>query len=387
MARKKILWLCSWYPSDTEPFNGDFIQRHARAAALYNDIHVIHVTGDSSGRVQEISKKVHTADGLTEHIVIYKRTNTFWGKIRANYVWYFLFKQAIRKYLVEQKKPALAHVHIPYRAAMAGMWLLSKYKVPYVISEHWGIYNDVEVLNYKGRNRWFKKITSTGFKRASACISVSHFLAEGVRKEVAPVPFTIIPNTVDTSLFHYREKKNHLFQFIHVSNMVPLKNAEGILRAYKAFTGKGVKARLLMVGNPDGKLPAYAAELGLNEEQVQFTGEIPYAAVAERMQAADCLLLNSNIENSPCVIGEALCCGLPVIATSVGGVPELVDVTNSILIPAGDDAALTQAMENMISGYEKYDRPYIAKAAAQKFSYDVVGKAFDEVYEKCGGMK
>lgn len=48
MARKKILWLCSWYPNRTDPFDGDFIQRHARAAALYHDIQVIRVVADSA---------------------------------------------------------------------------------------------------------------------------------------------------------------------------------------------------------------------------------------------------------------------------------------------------------------------------------------------------
>ena len=44
MQRKKILWLASWYPNRNDPFDGDFIQRHARAAAIDHDIHVIHVS-------------------------------------------------------------------------------------------------------------------------------------------------------------------------------------------------------------------------------------------------------------------------------------------------------------------------------------------------------
>ena len=44
MQRKKILWLVSWYPNRNDKFDGDFIQRHARAAAIYHDVHVIFVT-------------------------------------------------------------------------------------------------------------------------------------------------------------------------------------------------------------------------------------------------------------------------------------------------------------------------------------------------------
>ena len=51
MARKKILWLCSWYPNKMEPFNGDFIKRHAEAVSLYEDVQVIYVVRDVNGKV------------------------------------------------------------------------------------------------------------------------------------------------------------------------------------------------------------------------------------------------------------------------------------------------------------------------------------------------
>ncbi|MBK8141573.1 MAG: hypothetical protein IPK57_11530 [Chitinophagaceae bacterium] len=84
MSRKKILWLCSWYPAKTEPFNGDFIQRHARAAALYNDIYVIHVAGDETGNNKKPGEEIHQSEGLTEQIIYYqKSTSFFWQAIIA----------------------------------------------------------------------------------------------------------------------------------------------------------------------------------------------------------------------------------------------------------------------------------------------------------------
>ncbi|MEQ1676216.1 MAG: glycosyltransferase, partial [Chitinophagaceae bacterium] len=141
MAGKKILWLCSWYPGKTEPFNGDFIQRHARAAALYNDIHVIYVTGDSSGAITTTEKEDHTSGRLTEHRVYFKKSTSLTGRIIAHYRWLFLFRQAIRKYMIEKGKPDLVHVQVPYKAGLLGLWLLKKYRVPFVLTEHWGIYN------------------------------------------------------------------------------------------------------------------------------------------------------------------------------------------------------------------------------------------------------
>ncbi|MBL7746185.1 MAG: glycosyltransferase [Chitinophagaceae bacterium] len=380
MDRKKILWLCSWYPGKTEPFNGDFIQRHAKAAALFNDIYVIHVMGDGSGRITQTEKDIHKEAGLTEHLVYFKKNSSFFGRVKAHYQWLFLFRQAIRKYMVENGKPDLVHVHIPHKAGMLGIWLKKKHKLNYVVTEHWGIYNEVEVLNYSGRSSRFKNFTRKVFQNASACISVSNYLAAGVNQLVLPVPFTIIHNVVDTRLFYYSGKHNSTFRFIHVSNMVPLKNAEGILRAYKLLLSKGVSAELWMVGDTNSAIRDHAASIGLTGTGLSFFGEIPYTAVAEKMQESHCLVVNSNIENSPCVIGEALCCGLPVIATNVGGIPELTNETNSILIPPGNDEALTKAMEQMVAARDTYDSKKIAEDAQGKFSYSVIGKKFDDIY-------
>lgn len=380
MERKKILWLCSWYPGAVEPFNGDFIQRHARAAALYNDIYVIHVYGDSSGQIREIKKDIKKAEGLTEHLVYFPRTNSLLGRVKAHFRWLSLFRQAIRKYMVENGKPDLVHVHIPHKAGHLGLWLRSKYKLPFVVSEHWGIYNEVEQLNYAGRPSRFKRFTKTVFEKAARCISVSRYLAEGVNRLVVSKPFTIIHNVTDTSLFFYKKRETMPFRFIHVSNMVPLKNAEGILRAFQLLRQKGADCTLSMLGDTNAAIRNYAVGLGLSHPAVTFSGEVPYQAVAAEMQLAHCLVLYSNIENSPCVIGEALCTGMPVIATSVGGVPELVNENNGILVQPGDDTALAAAMEKMMALYGNFDGKKIAEDAQRIFGYDIIGKQFDEVY-------
>lgn len=381
MSRKKILWLCSWYPGKTEPFNGDFIQRHARAAALYNDLYIIHVYGDTSGQISKVEKEVHKAEGLTEHLVYFPKKTSFFGRAKAHYRWLFLFRQAIRKYMVENGKPDLVHIHIPFKAGLLGLWLKKRYKLPFLVSEHWGIYNDVEVLNYSGRSSSFKRFTKNVFEQAAACISVSRYLAAGVSQLVLSRPFAIIPNVVDTTLFFPAGKPASPLRFIHVSNMVPLKNTEGILRAFKQFKEQGGRAELWMIGDTDQRIRDYATSIGLQGNGVTFFGEVSYAAVAEKMKQCHCLMVNSNIENSPCVIGEALCTGLPVIATEVGGIPELVNEKNALLIRPGDDEGLCTAMRTMMESYSQFDLKKIADDARGKFSYPAVGKLFDEAYK------
>jgi hypothetical protein len=126
--RKKILWLCSWYPSHAEPFSGDFIQRHARAAALYNDIAVIHVVESPSGENFTATTEILN-EGLSEKVAYYKRSRFFAAKLINHFRFLSLFKKSIRNYIVKNGKPDLVHVHIPVKAGLLVLWLNKKFKV------------------------------------------------------------------------------------------------------------------------------------------------------------------------------------------------------------------------------------------------------------------
>lgn len=381
MARKKILWLCSWYPSKVDPFNGDFIQRHAQAAALFNDIHVIHAIHSDYSLFDSITEELKQSPGLTEQIIYIPRKKSWWSILKGHLSWHRRQQAAIHNY-IRSERPSIVHVNVPWRAGMYALMIKARQGLDYVVTEHWGIYNDVEVLNYSGRKSTFKRFTIKIFKEAKKFISVSRYLGEGVNKLVVKKDFEIVPNVVNTQLFFYKERPAAPFRFVHVSNMVPLKNAEGILEAFKLFLQEGNQGELIMVGDKDPTIREYAKKIGLGSDAVHFRGEIPYAEVAKEMQQANAFILFSNIENSPCVIGEALCCGLPVIATRVGGVPELLDETNSILVEAGDTQTLATAMARIQKKPLAYDTKKIAENAQGKFSYKVIGKKLDDIYSE-----
>ena len=382
MERKKILWLCSWYPSKMDPFNGDFIQRHARAAALFNDIHVIHVTYDYPNDVENSGQELNSIGQLSEQIVYFKKKKSLKAKLTNQLRWLANYKKTIRNYIIKNGKPDLVHLHVPMKAGVLALWMKKSYKISYIVTEHWGIYNHIVEDKYASKSIAFKKYTKKIFERASKFISVSDYLAKGINRQICKKDYVVIPNAVDTDLFYYKEKEASAFRFIHVSNMVPLKNAEGILRSFKNFIQQNINAELIMVGDIGPQIRDYAQTLSFPAGAIKFLGEIPYTQVAAEMQKADCLLLFSNIENSPCVIGEALCCGLPVITTNVGGIPELTSESNSLLIESKDEDALTQAMHEMVGGINNYNRKKIAENAISKFSYSVIGKQINTVYEE-----
>jgi glycosyltransferase involved in cell wall biosynthesis len=121
---------------------------------------------------------------------------------------------------------------------------------------------------------------------------------------------------------------------------------------------------------------------GLLDKRVFLTGEVTYSEVASLMRGAHFLLLFSRYENLPCVILEALCCGLPVVATRVGGIPEILDNSNGILVDNEREDQLLQALNAMLDGYAVYDRPSIAKKAAERFSYPVIGGQLAGIYRR-----
>lgn len=376
--RKKILWLVSWYPNKYDPFDGDFIQRHARAAALYDDIHVLFVLQQEAQT--EMEEWMHQKEGLTEQLVYLPKQRGFSGKLINHLQWQRVYQQKLA-HLIRQWRPQWIHVQVPWKAGLMALWAKRKVGLPYLVTEHWGIYNNVAADNINRRSLLFRFYVKKIFYQAAGFVSVSRFLAEGVRQALLPKAFTLIPNVVDTSLFTPGKEKNERFTFLHVSNMVALKNVEGLLHAFQIFLQTtGITAQLVLIGNRNNDYPLLAQKMNFAAGAVVFKGEIAYAAVAKEMQRAHVFVLNSNIENSPCVIGEALCSGLPVIATNVGGMPELLTPANGVLVPPGDDAGLATAMTTVYHHYRQYKAANIANAAARIFSPEVIGGKHHQLY-------
>ncbi|HEU4902215.1 MAG TPA: glycosyltransferase [Flavisolibacter sp.] len=377
--RKKILWLVSWYPNKYDPFDGDFIQRHARAAALYDDIHVLFIKQAEAQK--EVGKTWSGEGGLTEQLIYLPKEKGLLGKWRNYQAWWAFYK-AQAGLIVQREKPHCVHVHIPWRVGLVALWLEKKSRVPFVVTEHWGIYNRVVDDNIYRRSFLFRYLLRKIYRKARSFVTVSRFLGEGVNRALVQMPFTVIPNVVDTALFFPEEEKATRFTFIHVSNMVKVKNVEGILAAFREFLVRsGADAQLVLVGNRDDQYVQLAREEGLLDTSVFFRGEIPYEEVAKEMQRAHVFVLNSDMENSPCVIGEALCCGLPVIATNVGGIPELLSAESGILVPPRNEAALAEAMITIYAAFNRYNRQQIACAAQQRFSVPAVGEIHHRLYQ------
>lgn len=157
-----------------------------------------------------------------------------------------------------------------------------------------------------------------------------------------------IHNGVDVSVFRPGEKASKPEKIIlFVGNLLPVKNPELLLRAFARVTPP---ARLVIAGKGPLRqaLEALAASLGI-AERVTFLGPQLAPQIAGQMRFADVLCMSSLNEGLPNVVIEAMASGLPVVATNVGGIHEVIDAPwKGILVPSGDETALANALNNAL---------------------------------------
>jgi glycosyltransferase involved in cell wall biosynthesis len=159
------------------------------------------------------------------------------------------------------------------------------------------------------------------------------------------------------------------------------KNIDGLLNTFKVLSALRKDWELRLVGPISVQLQNNLDALKQGFD-VTWTGEIPYRQVALEMQQASAFILFSNHENFPCVIAEALACGLPVITSDAGGSGECINMTNGKIVPVGNEEKLLQALNDVLDNYHVYNRNQIAEEAACKFSYPVTGQQFSRLYDE-----
>jgi len=187
-------------------------------------------------------------------------------------------------------------------------------------------------------------------RQSDHIITVSQAVAEHTLRTNHRIDhLTVIPNGVDTETFSAGPGKNPESQVIlFVARMVPNKGPETMIRAATLVLKKHPHAKFMMVG--DGplriRLQEHSEKSGMGQS-VQFTG-LRYD-VPELMRQADIFVRPSTLEGMPLTVLEAMASNLPVIATPVGGTPELIkDGINGYLIPVDDHIALANSIIKLL---------------------------------------
>jgi glycosyltransferase involved in cell wall biosynthesis len=370
MSKRTVLVLPAWYPTARQPLAGPFIRDHARAAAAYgHDVVVVVDEGPRNGLRGLFELRTEEDEALT---VVRFSARPGWGR--------FVYLPAlllIARRLARAGRPIqVLHAHVYWMgwvAVLAGALL----RRPVVISEH----SSVWPRHMLGRGAlWRARIA---FRRAALVCPVDERLQRAIERYGLRARFRVVPNTVDTAVFHAPPSFNSEEDptlLVNVALHVEVKALDVLLHAFARLTIRRSSLTLEMIGDGPltGDLQILANNLGI-AERVRFRGRLSAREIAEALQGSDVLVVSSHSENLPLAVLEALCCGLPVAATNVGGIPGAVG-TNGALARPGNAEALADAIEDVLRRYADFDRQEIAARAAARYSFEAVGRVWHEIY-------
>lgn len=382
----KCIWLVSWFPNPTDPSAGDFIERQAYAVAPFiNRLDILFVYKDPQIPMGTTQTTVESHANITIHRIAYGNQSSgsilepFWSMRRYK----ALQENWLNTYEQQWGTPDILHVHVAMKAGIIAPKFKKKWNVQYLVTEHWTGYYPHAKPNFKSMGFAYSRLNRTILQQAALLLPVSNALGKLMQHQAPGVPFQVIPNVVDTQLFYEREVSvNHSFRFLHFSYLNEQKNPRAIIDACLATWKKGYQFECYLIGAPRKELVAYAHEIGLPERVLHVLPAISYKEVAQWMRKGDALLLFSKWENLPCVVLEALCCGLPVISSDVGGIAEVINTQNGILVAHYEVSNLAAAMEEMLLHTNRYTASSIASDASELFNYYTIGKQLAEAYQK-----
>jgi len=243
-----------------------------------------------------------------------------------------------------------------------------------------------------GSNPSYLPVTRFSIERSDAVTAVSDWLRQQtVRKLGVERPIEVIHNFVDSERFKPDRKECLLERFapagekilMHTSNFRPLKRTADLLDIFDAVRDRADVKMILVGDGPDRAELEARARAKDRSDDIVFLGN--YAAIEELLPCADVFLLPSSNESFGLAALEAMSCGVPVVASRVGGLPEVVDHGKTgYLLRVGDAGAMAEAAIGIVTS-EDLRKKMGAGARAhaiKKFNVDSITRQYEQVYER-----
>jgi glycosyltransferase involved in cell wall biosynthesis len=253
--------------------------------------------------------------------------------------------------LLRDFKPQMLHAHFATEPTAAVRELAQESGVPFTFTAH----------GYDIRRKPPPDFAARA-AAALAVVTVSEANARYIVKTfgVPPEHIRVIPCGVDTDQFRPVDSNDTAGRrspgmeevpwIVCVARHVRVKNLGLLLETCALLQDRGTRFRCAMIGDGPlrGELEEQRSRLGL-ERIVELGGAREQAQVLEWWRRASVAVLTSENEGMPVCLMEAAACGVPTVATAVGGVPELVeDGVTGFLVPPGDTPALATALQKLM---------------------------------------
>jgi L-malate glycosyltransferase len=283
-----------------------------------------------------------------------------------------------------------AHYAIPHAAAayLARQLLLTRHgRAPRTVTTLHG--TDITLL---GSDPSYSEVVAFGIEQSDGVTAVSASLARDTRTELkVQRDIRVIPNFIDCNAYRridaaaVRQRLAPAGEalLVHVSNFRPVKRVTTVIEVF-ARVRRRLPVRLLMVGDgPDASAAAkLARELGVAAD-IDFLGE--QDSVVPLLSAADVFLLPSAQESFGLAALEAMACGVPVVASNVGGIPEVVnDGVTGYLHELDDVDAMARSVETLITQPDRWARMSAAAAedACTRYRDEIIVPLYESYYRE-----
>jgi glycosyltransferase involved in cell wall biosynthesis len=368
----RILCLTTAYPTPAAPAAGIFVREHARAAALHGEVAVVHL---DRSREHHGRPRLRRIEG--EEFPAW-RVSYQWSPVplsaalhlgAAAWAWAAVRRAGFR--------PDLLHAHF-FLAGIPAVIIGRAHRLPVVVTEHWSVFLPEDPMRLSPALR---AGASCAYRCADIVLPVSEALKRGIaRHGLRARRMEVVPNVVDTDLFSSGPNERN-GRLLTVGLLYEAKGVDLLLEAVSTLVGSRPGIALDVVGDGPRRreYEALARDRGI-ADRVVFHGILPKAGVARMMREAELFVLASRYDNNPCAVIESLASGLPVVATAVGGIPELIDGSNGRLALPNDPASVAAEIANALDTIAGFDREAIAREAASRYSAETVGAKLAAVY-------
>lgn len=341
----KILILTNLFPTPWDPARGAYNRQQFQRLGQKHEIDVVTAVAFRE-RWRRTRGEVSVTGLRTGHFV-FVYPPRFGRSLHAACWLLSLLLQHGRKIRAARYDCVLASWAYP--DAVAAGWLARRLGIPYLVKVHG---SDLNVLATHALRRPQIRAALRG---ASAVVAVSHALADKVTElGVDRSRVHVVYNGVDHAVFAPGSRSEARVRLglcadtpllLYVGNLKSSKGCLDLLEAFPAVLAARPRARLVYVGAGPVRatLLARATELGC-ANHLQLVGEVAHADLVHWFRAADLLCLPSHNEGVPNVVLEAMACGTPVVASNVGGIPEVVPEYAGTLVPPRAVEALSTAL-------------------------------------------
>lgn len=383
---KYVLLIPGWFPTRMNALTGDFIERHARAAALYLPVKILYVEKDNSlpNFSMRIEKKEYQED--CEATIVYYagiKSGNALERLSSIVIQWFAFKKGYANISQQFGLPSIIHAHVIVAKGWFALWLKKKIRKPLVVSEQWTGYLPEAAHEFRQLKQWQKNYMQKMFAEADMVTTVSDYLAKSIQKHFAFSNYKVIPNLVDTDVFKPDVSASKTGKFIHISTLSYQKNFDWLIDACVILKQRyQTTFELIVVGPPHAEYQQKIKALGLSE-QIIFMPETSQQELYKLMCSCQALILCSRYETFGCVIVEANACGIPVIVSDHPVFNENVaEGITGFHVEMNNAERLAETMHRFCTSAITMNKQEVAQYTETHYSMKPIGKEFADVYQK-----